>query len=288
MKILKILFYKLSTKGIFNWMSDSLYLKIMYKLTTGSKLNIKNPSNFNEKIQWLKLNDRNPEYIKMVDKFEVKKYVAEHIGDEYIIPTLGIYNTFDEIDFDKLPNQFVMKCTHDSGGIVICKDKSQFCIKKARKKFKKLLKNNFYYWGREWPYKYVKPRIIIEKYMVDEEEKELKDYKLFCFNGKIRIILVCSNRFIKLKKTYFDDNWNKLDLFEGGYENEDYVSKPDNLERMKQLATELSKNMKFVRVDFYEINHKIFFGEITFYPANGFESFEPKKYNDLFGSWIQL
>ena len=178
-------------------LSDEAYLKLVYRLIFGRKLNLKNPKTFNEKLQWLKLYNRKPEYTLMVDKYEVKGYIAEQIGEEYVIPTLGVWDNFDDIDFDSLPNQFVLKCTHDSGGLVICKDKSNLDITKAREKINKALTRRFYYFGREWPYKNVKPRIIAEKYMVDKTVDELRDYKFFCFGGVCKCLKVDFDRFIE-------------------------------------------------------------------------------------------
>ncbi len=269
---------------------DKTYLKIKYKLKIGKKLDIENPKTFNEKLQWLKLHDRKDIYTTMVDKYEVKKYVANIIGEEYIIPTLGIYEKWEEIDFDKLPNQFVIKCTHDSGGVIICKDKNDFNMKKAKKKICKLLGHNYFYYGREWPYKNVKPRIIIEKYMEDKYKKELKDYKLFCFNGKTEIILVCSERFSSdnMCKTWFDKEWNILHIIENNHRVDSSIKRPKKLDEMIEKANILSKKIPFIRVDFYEINEKIYFGELTFFPSSGFEKFEPQEWNRKFGDMIEL
>ena len=268
--------------------SDKNYLKIKYKSKMGKKLDIENPKTFNEKLQWLKLYDRKDIYTTMVDKYEAKKYVANIIGEEYIIPTLGIYEKWEEIDFDKLPNQFVMKCTHDSGGIVICKDKNNLDIKKAKKKIYKSLKYNYFYFGREWPYKNVKPRIIIEKYMEDESKKELKDYKFFCFNGKVKICLVCTDRQTDLKETFFDDNWNIIEVKRPNHKINANIKKPVNFELMKVLAGKLSKNIPFIRVDFYEYKRKIYFGELTFFPASGFVDFEPRNWDYKLGEFLNL
>ena len=270
--------------------SDKRFLKILYKNKMGKKLNLKNPNTFNEKLQWLKLYDRNPDYTKMVDKYEVKKYVAKTIGEEYIIPTLGIYNDFDEINFEKLPNQFVIKCTHDSGGNIICKDKTKLDFKNARKKIGKCLKRNYYNAGREWPYKNVKPRIIIEKYMQDGIQDELMDYKFMCFNGKVKCSFVCSERYEKdgLKVDFYDLNWNKMP-FQRHYPNSNKdIPKPKNYELMIQLAEKLSKEIPFVTVDFYEINGKVYFGELTFFPGSGFEEFTPEKYDKILGDMLEL
>lgn len=269
---------------------DETYLKIKYFLKMKKKLNIKNPKTFNEKLQWLKLHDRKEEYCKMVDKYDAKNYVASIIGDEYIIPTLGIYNKFDEIDFDKLPNQFVIKCTHDSGGVVIISDKEKIDIEKIRKKINLSLKENYYYSGREWPYKKVKPRIIVEKYMVSKSESELIDYKLFCFNGIPKVILTCSERYSSdnMCETWFDENWNILPIKENNHRIDDSIECPPEFELMKKMASELSKGIPFVRIDFYDINNHIYFGEITFYPASGYEKFEPKEWDKKLGELIKL
>lgn len=267
---------------------DSIYLKLVYKNRINKKLNLRNPQTFNEKLQWLKLHDRNPEYTKMVDKYEVKKYVANIIGKEYIIPTLGVYDKFEDINFETLPNQFVIKCTHDSGGLVICKDKTSFNIKEARKKINISLRNTYYNYGREWPYKNVKPRIIIEKYMVDESKKELKDYKFFCFNGEPKLLFVAKDRPFATKFNYYDMNFKKLP-FKQHYENfNDYIEKPKGFEKMIELSKKLSKDIPHVRVDFYDINGKVYFGELTFYHFSGFEKFEPEEWDKILGDMLEL
>lgn len=277
--------------NILQRMSDTAYLKLIYWLIFGRKLDLKNPQTFNEKLQWLKLNNRKTEYTTMVDKYEVKKYISEKIGEEYVIPTLGVWDNFDDIDFDLLPNQFVLKCTHDSGGLVICKDKSKFDIAMAREKINQALTRRFYYFGREWPYKEVKPRIIAEKYMVDKSVSELRDYKVFCFNGEPKVTLVCSERFSDggLREDFFDEQWSHVPIRRPGHPNSNTViPKPVNFEQMKSLANRLSQNILFLRVDFYEIDNKLYFGELTFYPASGFEEFEPDEWDYKFGEWIHL
>ena len=198
--------------GSFKWLKDEICIKIQYYAVFGKSCNLEDPKTFNEKLQWIKLYDRNPQYTIMVDKYEAKEYVKKIIGEEYIIPTLGIYNSFEEINFNELPNQFVIKCTHDSGSTIICKDKSTFNIKKAKKVLDKKMKKNYYYALREWVYKNIKPRIIIEKYMQNKNEDELKDYKLMCFDGKVKCSFVCSDRYNNkgLKVDFFDINWNKM------------------------------------------------------------------------------
>lgn len=261
-------------------LGNKTYLRIYFKYKMGYKLNLKNPKTFNEKLQWLKLYDRNPEYTMMVDKYEVRKYIKEKIGEEYLIPLNGVYDKFEDIDFDKLPNQFVIKCNHDSGGLVICKDKSKLDIEFARKKINRSLRTNYYYSGREWPYKNVKPKILIERYMEDKVDKELIDYKLYAFNGKVDYVMVCFDRFNGgTKFIYFDRNWNMKKTFsDDGIKYGDSVKlrKPKNLGKMFKFASILSKNIPFVRVDFYEVNGKLYFGELTFFPSSGFDNTRTK------------
>lgn len=280
----------LSNKYFFNFLPDKQYVQLKYKLIMGKKIDLQNPQTFNEKLQWLKLYDRNHQYTQMVDKYEAKKYVASIIGEEYIIPTIGIYNSFDEIDFKKLPNKFVIKCTHDSGGLILCKNKEKLDIAKAKKKIDKCMKNNYYYKHREWPYKNVKPRIIIEKYMCTKKQKELIDYKFFCFNGNPKIILVCSERFSSnnMCETWFDDKWNFLDIIESSHRVDKTIKKPINFSKMMEFSKKLSKDIPFVRVDFYEINGKMYFGELTFFPASGFEKFEPEEWDYKLGEMLKL
>ncbi|MGM9876377.1 MAG: ATP-grasp fold amidoligase family protein [Bacilli bacterium] len=268
-------------KNVFFFLPDSVYLKWRFKLIMGYKLDLDNPQTFNEKLQWLKLYDRDPKYTQMVDKYEVRKYIKEKIGEEYLIPLLGVYDKFEDIDFDKLPNQFVIKCNHDSGGLVICKDKSKLDIESARRKINSSLKRNYYYSGREWPYKNVKPKIIIEKYMEDNIDKELIDYKLYAFNGRVDYVMVCFDRFNGgTKFIYFDREWNiQKDFSNDGIKYGDNISlrKPKNLDKMFNFASILSKRIPFVRVDFYEVNGKLYFGELTFYPSSGFDDTRPEK-----------
>lgn len=270
-------------------LSDKLYLKIIFKLRLGYSLDLKNPQTFNEKLQWLKLYDRNPKYIQMVDKYEVRKYISENIGEEYLIPLIGVNNRFEEINFEELPNQFVIKCTHDSGGVVICKNKSKFDIRKAKEKIKKSMKRNFYYSGREWPYKNIKPKIIIEQYMEDKKAKELIDFKIMCFNGIPKFSFTCSERYNDgLKVTFYNLSWEKMS-FERHYPSSTKnIEKPKNYELMLELSKKLSKNIPFVRVDWYEINGKLYFGELTFYPGSGLEEFKPFSWDKKLGNLLSL
>ena len=286
----EIRFSYLSQLGVYNGWSDEKYLKRLFKLTLGYELKLDNPQTFNEKLQWLKLNDRKSEYTMMVDKLAVKDYVANKIGNEYIIPTLGVWNYFDEIDFDKLPNKFVLKCTHDSGGLVICKDKNTFDKKAAKKKIEKCLKRNYYWSGREWPYKDVMPKIIAEQYIQQNAYEELDDYKLMCFNGKVKATFVCSDRFSEdgLKVTFYDTDWNRLP-FERHYPSSKIeIEKPKTYDKMVVFAEKLADKIPFVRVDFYEIGGKTYFGELTFFPGGGYEEFTPKEWDKILGDWIKL
>lgn len=269
---------------------DALYLKCKFYNELGYRLNLKAPSTFNEKLQWLKLYDRRPIYTKMVDKYEVKQYVADIIGEEFIIPTLGVWDEFDDIDFEALPDQFVLKCTHDSGGLVICKDKSKFDVDEARTKIQGCLDTDYYLLGREWPYKNVRRRIIAEAYLADEFVTELKDYKLMCFNGCVKCTFVCSERYSSegLKVTFFDREWNQMP-FERHYPASMVpIVKPRQYEKMIELAEKIGADIPFVRVDFYEMNGQIFFGEITLYPGCGFEEFIPAEWDYILGEWILL
>ncbi len=286
-----LLFEILGHRGLLNFIKDEQYLKILYRIRMKKNLNIKDPVNYNEKLQWLKLHNRKEIYTKMVDKYEVKEYVKNIIGEEYIIPTIGIYNKFEDIEFEKLPNQFVIKCTHDSGGIVICKDKTLFNYKKAKKKINKCLKHNFYYGQREWPYKNVKPRVLIEKYMEDNINKSMRDYKFFCFNGEPKLMYISEGleNHATAKISFYDMDFKITDCKRSDYKQLDYTpKKPKNFELMKKFAAILSKNIPHIRVDFYEINEKLYFGELTFFTCSGFMPFESEKWNNELGELINI
>ena len=270
---------------------DKIYLQIYYRRIFGRKLNLKDPKTFNEKIQWLKLYDRNPTYSKMVDKYEAKNYVENKIGKEYIIPTLGVWEEFDKINFSELPNQFVLKKTHDSGGVVIVKDKDKMNLVKTKKIIEDSLNNNYYLQGREWPYKNVKHRIIAEKYMVDESGYELKDYKFFCFNGIAKVMFIASDRQNTNEETkfdFFDMEFNHLPFTNGHPNSNKIIIKPKSFEKMKKLAEILSEGIPQVRIDFYDINGNIYFGEMTFSHWSGFVPFIPDEWDYRLGSMINL
>lgn len=285
-----IRFSYLSSLGLLNWMDDVQYLKKEFKLRMGKSLNLENPITFNEKLQWLKLYDHKPIYTTMVDKYEAKKYVAKIIGDEYIIPTYGVWDNFDDIDFDSLPKQFVLKCTHDSGGLVICKDKNTFDKFGAKKKIMRSLKRNYFYMHREWPYKNVKPRIIAEKFMEDSMLQELRDYKFFCFGGKVKCYKVDFDRFVDHHANYYDKESNLLRFGEVVCppQFDKSIEMPATLRKMEEFAELLSKDIPFLRVDFYDVRGNIYFGELTFYPASGMGKFTEDQWDSVLGSWIKI
>lgn len=294
-KLKKIFQYKevliyLSNKKIFHYIPDPLFLKFKFRLLMGRKLDLKNPKTFNEKLQWLKINDRKPYYSNLVDKYGVRKFIEDKIGSQYLIPLHEVYDSFDQIDFKQLPNQFVLKTTHDSGGVVICKDKTKLDINAAKKKIEKSMANNYYWRKREWVYKNVKPRIIVEKYMEDNSGSSLKDYKFFCFNGKPEFMFIASDRSTDTKFDFFDMNFNNIPVQQHYRRSENplEIKKPEMFEEMKALAGELSKGFRHLRVDFYNINGKIYFGELTFYHFSGTEKFEPAEYDEIFGSLLDI
>lgn len=281
--------YFLNSK-LSRFLSDKLFLKIDYYTYMGKRLNLKNPKTFNEKLQWLKIWDRNPRYIDLVDKYEVRKEISHLIGEEYLIPLIDVYDDYRQIKFDELPNEFVLKPNHTSGNVYICRDKSQIDYVALEKEIQQWMKREYFWIHREWPYKSVRPRIICEKLMIDDSGSELKDYKFLCFNGKVKCLFVGLNRDSEqgLNVDFYDLDWNLLP-FERHYPNSDSsIPKPKNLEKMVELAEILSKNIPFVRVDFYEVEGNIYFGELTFYPGGGLEEFSPESYDYLLGSWINV
>lgn len=285
--------------SIFMWrygafLPDKIYLQIQYYLQIGKRLNLKKPRKFTEKIQWLKLYDRKPEYSDMVDKYKVKYYVENIIGKEYIIPTLGVWDRFDDIDFNSLPNQFVLKTTQAGGGmgVVVCRDKDKLDILSAKKKLEYALGFSNYKVQREWPYKNIVPRILAEQYMedVDSETNELRDYKFFCCDGIVKFFKVDFDRFIEHKANYYDRDLNLLPfwekLFSKDFEKEGLI--PSNVKEMISIAEKLAKGIPFVRIDLYDIAGKIYFGEITFYPSAGFGLLAPDEWNEKVGDMINL
>lgn len=265
------------------------WLSWQFKKKFGRKINWENPTTFNEKLQWLKVYNRNPIHTEMVDKYAVKKLVSDLIGEKYIIPTLGVWDRFEDIDFDVLPDQFVLKCTHDSGGLVIVRDKSKMDKAAAKKKFKIALNRNPYDVTREWPYKNVRPRIIAEQYMQDGETSCLPVYKILNFGGEPKIIQAIQNdKTPEESIDYFDTNWNKLDLRQNYPNSATPLERPAALEEMLSLAERLSGGMPLVRTDFYTVNGKVYFSEFTFFSDSGFAKFNPPEWDDKLGGWITL
>lgn len=279
-------------RTIMNCIPDKVYVSMMYYHIFHKKLNLKSPKTFNEKLQWLKLNDRRPEYTMMVDKYKVRDYIAEKLGKEYLIPLLGVWKTPDEIDFDKLPDKFVLKCNHNSGlGMCICKDKSKLDISKVKEELAKGINQDYYLTGREWPYKNVPRRIIAEKFISDDGHVPA-DYKIYCFNGEPYKIMICLDRDkAEATKFYsFDFKWNLLRHNGWGKKAPDNFTlpKPANLDKMYEFSKLLSKDIPFVRVDFYEVSGQLYFGELTFYPDSGFDNGILPEIDELYGSMIDL
>lgn len=271
---------------------DKAYLSIMFKYRMGYSIDWSNPKSYSEKLQWLKLYDRNPLYTTLVDKYEVKKYVSEKIGDQYIAKLLGVWDTPNQIDYDLLPDKFVLKTTHGGGncGVVICKDKSSLDIQHTQKELESSMKYDLYKDSREWPYKNVKRRIIAEEYLEDAGTKELRDYKFFCFDGKVKALFVATERQTRKEPffNFFDENYNVIDVKQGHPRAEVPPVKPTLFEEMKMISEKLSKGLPHVRVDLYEANGRVYFGELTFYHFGGMVPFEPSSWDETFGSWLHL
>lgn len=271
---------------------DRLYLKLLYYTHFGKKLNLKNPQTYNEKLQWLKLNERDSLHTTLVDKIEVKKWVAEKIGDEYIIPTLGIWSSTSEIQFDQLPDRFVLKTNHDSGGLYICKDKTNLMNiwPEVSKRITRSLNTDYYKIGREWPYKNVKRKVFAEA-LLESDQIDIPDYKFFCFDGVPKFLFVATERQKEcedVKFDFFDTSFTHLPI-KHGHQNALYPPlKPENYERMLNIASILSRGFKHVRVDLYNINGKIYFGELTFFHHGGFVPFDPDEWDRTFGNYIKL
>lgn len=274
-----------------DWMPDEAYLKLAFRARMGYPLDLKEPKTFSEKLQWLKLYDRNPLYTTLVDKYAVRGYVAEKIGEEHLIPLVGgPWYSAEEIDFDALPEQFVLKCNHNSGGVYVCRDKDKFDIEKIRNKLNCSLKSNYYKSGREWPYKDVKPCIIAEKYM-DDGSGGLRDYKFYCFGGEAKFVLVATDRASPDRPThynYFDRNFNALPFSKSGPRYEGVIERPYQYEEMVEIAQRLSEGIPQVRVDMYSVKGRIFFGELTFFAAGGMAAFDPPEWDEIIGGWLKL
>lgn len=274
---------------------DSWYLRYRYKKVFGKSLNLRHPKTFNEKIQWLKLNDRNPNYSLLVDKYEVKKKIAQLLGCDYVIPTIGEkYLSVSEIDKNRLPEKFVLKCNHDAASVIVCRDKTTFNWTDAEEKIRKCLGRDYYHFeNKQWVYKGIDRCVFVEQYIEDEKTHDLPDFKFYCFNGDVKCIFVGRERFTNNKGVQvnlYDKEWNKLPFehYHPNYDGE--ISRPKNLDKMIEIAEKLAKyvNNPFIRIDLYDVNEKIYFGEFTFYPGGGFEEFRPEVWDQILGSWINL
>lgn len=266
---------------------DKLYLSALYSYVLGRKLNWKAPRRYTEKMQYLKIYDHDNVYTVMADKYRVKDYVTKEIGEQYVIPLIDKWDRTEDIDFKKLPDRFVLKCNHD-GGVIIVKDKSKLNYEDTRSKLDKRLKRKFYYNGREWSYKNIKPCIICEEYLEDNSG-ELSDYKVMCFDGKARLIQVHKGRFSTHTQDFYDLGWNKLNLYQGDIEpSKELLPRPSFLDEMINLSEKLAAGIPHVRVDWYDYNGKLLFGEFTFYDSAGFDDFIPDEWNEIIGDWIDL
>lgn len=290
-KFFKASFDLLNSKGLLHWLGDASFARISYWLRFGETLDLKNPRKFNEKLQWLKLHDRRSEYINMVDKIAMKDIVAANVGQQYAIPTLGIWEKVDDIEWDKLPSQFVIKWNHDSGSIVICKDKESFNREAAINKLRYGEKYNGFWYGREWPYKGVKPKLLAEPYLEDSVTGELRDYKVFSFNGKVKLFLVASDRQKKgesVKFDYFDIKGTHLNITNDHPQAQVIPALPKSFNQMIELTEKISAGLPHLRVDFYEVDGRAYIGEFTLYHGSGLMSFKPDEWNEVIGDWITL
>ena len=279
--------------GKYDSMSDEEYLKRKFKALMGKELDLENPKTFNEKLQWIKLYDRKPEYTMMVDKYKVREYIKEQLGEEYLIPLVGVWDNPEDINFDLLPNQFVLKCNHNSGlGMCICKDKSKIDINNVKSELRKGLNQDYYLTGREWPYKDVERKIICEKYMVDYTQSEgLTDYKFFCFDGQVDSVMVAIERNTGNPKFYFfNEKWELLKYNKRGKEAPDNFTlpMPKTMPEMFNIASKLSQGLSYSRIDLYSCNDQVYFGEITFFPDSGFDKNLIYESDLYFGSKINL
>lgn len=278
-------------KGLFNWMNDETYIKFMFKVMMKSKLNLNNPQSFNEKLQWLKLNHIHTEYSNVVDKYKVREYIASTIGEEYLIPLVGVWDSAEDIEYDKLPDSFVLKCNHNSGGVIVCRDKTNLDKKAATKLLMRLLKRKYYLHGREYPYKHINPKVICEQFMDDGTGALPNDYKILCFNGVPQNVMVCCGRHNNHADYYFFDfDWNFIPLnkVDVNLPKDFTLPRPEKLKEMKELAEILSKPYIVSRIDFYEIQNKLYFGEITLFPASGLDRDISYETDIMFGKKIIL
>jgi hypothetical protein len=273
-------------RRVFCWLPDKTFLSILNFLIFGKKMNWEKPQTFNEKLTWIKLYDRRPEYTKMADKYSVKKLVSDRIGKEYVVENYVVADRWEDIDFDKLPNQFVIKCTHDSGGAFICRDKKTFDYDKVRKRIERNLKMRNWKTGREWPYKDIPHRIIVDRLLDDHTGNELRDYKFWCFNG-VPTYMYCTIKAANIYENFYDMDFQPVNIDHGFPRHQPEFEKPTNFELMKDLASKLSKGIPFLRVDFFDVEGKVYFGEFTFYDWGGTRPFRGN-WDNYLGQFIKL
>ncbi|MDO4573290.1 MAG: ATP-grasp fold amidoligase family protein [Clostridia bacterium] len=284
-------FMLLGDRGLLNWMPDEPFLRLIYRANTGKKLHLDPPVTFCEKLNWLKLYDRRDCYTQYADKLGVRDYVAETIGAEYLVPLLGVWDDPQDIDFNSLPDRFVLKATHDSGSILICRDRERFDRDATVKYFQKALRNRFYLKGRERQYEYVIPRVIAETYLDSGSDALPTDYKIYCFDGKARALYTGTDRGTDrdFKMTFYDMAWRRLPIgFQGYPMSTEDIPEPGHLDQMRHLAERLSAGIPLMRVDFYEVDGRVYFGEMTICDGSGFSPLEPPEWEERFGAWIGL
>ena len=287
-KVIKNRELRLKLISFLSFVPDELYIKIVYKIKTGKRLNLKNPQTFNEKLNWLKLHGKREEYTDLADKLKAREYISKTLSPDYLFPLLGVWDSFEEIDFDALPESFALKCNHDSGSVKLIADKTKADKKALSKFFKGRLSINPYYLGREYPYKNIKPKIIAEEFMKSSDGKGIRDYKYFCFNGEPRLMFVASDREADVKFDFFDMDFNHLDIYNIHPNAEIVPERPQSFEKMKELCRILTKGMPFVRLDLYEIDSRVYFGEFTFFHGGGFYEFFPDEWNKKLGDLIDI
>lgn len=269
---------------------EKLYLKLLFPLKVGYKLNLDNPLTYNEKLQWIKLYYRKPIMSVMADKYAAKQYIADIIGEEYIVRNYGVWERFDDIDFSSLPKSFVLKTTHDQGGVVVVKDKNKLDIKKAKAKLERHLKKGTYHIMKEWPYKNIQPRIIAEELLIDAKKGDLWDYKFYCFNGEPKLMYISHGRQTDITYLdFFDMDFEKKDITRPRFaSSEEKIDKPEQWELMQDLSRKLSAGWPHLRVDFYCVEGKLYLGELTFFQGGGMMPFYPESWDDKLGSYIEL
>ena len=281
----------LAARGVFNWMSDEPYLKMVYRARMKKQLNLNDPRTYSEKLQWLKLHYRHSKQVILADKVAVRDFVADAIGDDYLIPKIGVYECVKNIPWDMLPQRFVLKCSHASTANIVCSDKRKLDIPLAKRQLKHWMQKSWFWYGREWPYKHIKPRILAEHFIDDGHKTGLVDYKFFCFYGEPKALFVARDRQSQEEETkfdFYDLDWNWLPIINGHPNSMEAMERPVALEEMIELSKVLSHGFPHVRVDWYYANGKIYFGEMTFYHFSGFTPFVPESWDKTFGDWLKL